>query len=375
MKDEGTSDLVRVMLLVLFTGLLLVGSFWTLLPFLGALIWATTLVISTWPVLLWVQRQTGNRRSLAVVFMTLLIVLAFVVPLLLAIYTLIDAANSSPAVLRDFMARGLSAPPSWIANIPAVGPQISAKWQTLSEGGPQALIEYLRPQALSLASWIIAATGGIGMLLVQLLLIMFLVAILYARGEIAARGILMFAYRLGGTRGEDTVKLAAKAVRSVALGVIVTSVVQSSLAGFGLWIAGIPHAGVLTAIMFVLGIAQLGPLPILGPAVAWLYWTGSGAMGTVLLIWSLPVIAMDNVLRPILIRKGVELPMLLIIAGVIGGLVGFGVMGLFMGPVLLAATYTLTKAWTTGQSSTHEGPVVVPVEPAAAEPLRQKVRI
>jgi predicted PurR-regulated permease PerM len=98
----------------------------------------------------------------------------------------------------------------------------------------------------------------------------------------------------------------------------------------------------------VLGIAQIGPMPVMIPAIVWLYWSGSSGWGTALLIWSLPVGALDNVLRPILIRRGVQLPMLLIIAGVIGGLISFGVLGLFIGPVILAATYTLTKEWIAG---------------------------
>ena len=176
-------------------------------------------------------------------------------------------------------------------------------------------------------------------MLVHALLTIALVAILFAQGEMAARGVLAFAHRLGRERGEETMVLAAKAVRSVALGVIVTALVQATLAGIGLWICGVPRPAILGAIAFVLGIAQLGPLLVLAPAIIWLYSTGHAVMGTVLLIWSIPVIAMDNVLRPILIRRGVELPMLLIIAGVVGGLVAFGVLGLFVGPVVLAATY------------------------------------
>ncbi len=124
-----------------------------------------------------------------------------------------------------------------------------------------------------------------------------------------------------------------------------TALVQSLLAGAGLWVTGVPHAGLLTAFMFVLCIAQIGPVLVMLPAIAWLYWSGSSGWGTVLLIWALPVFTLDNVLRPVLIRRGVQLPMLLIIAGVIGGLLSFGVLGLFVGPVILASTYTLAKEW------------------------------
>lgn len=351
MNSESSSDVTRVLLLVLFIGLLLAGSFWTLLPFLGGLIWATTIVIATWPILSKVEHMVGGRRALAVSIMTLLVLLAFVVPFSFAILTLLDAADRSPAVLRDFLVNGLGPPPSWLGGLPIVGERISTRWTEIAAGGPAALVEFARPYSRAFAAWAVAATGGVGMIIVQVLLIVVLVAILYANGEVAARGILAFANRLGGARGAETAWLASKAVRSVALGVIVTALVQSTLAGLGLWIAGVPHPGLLTAAVFVLGVAQLGPLPILGPAVAWLYWTGSPVTATILLIWSIPVIALDNVLRPILIRRGVQLPLLLIIAGVIGGLIGFGVMGLFIGPVLLAATYTLAKAWTMGTSA------------------------
>ena len=131
----------------------------------------------------------------------------------------------------------------------------------------------------------------------------------------------------------------------MALGVIVTALIQALLAGLGLWFSGVPHAGLLMALAFMLCVAQLGPFPVLVPAVGWLYWTGNAGGQTALLIWSLPVVALDNIVRPILIRRGVQLPLLLIIGGVIGGLIGFGVVGLFVGPVVLAATYTLAKDW------------------------------
>lgn len=342
--DQG-SDIPRIMLLVLVIGLLLVGSFWTLLPFLGALIWATTIVVATWPVLLKVQRACGDRRPLAVAIMTLIVLAAFIVPFAVAVSAILEVVDRGPDAVRAFLANGLPPPPHWIAGIPVVGSRISLRWSELASGGPQALVDSVGPYLRTAAAWALSVTGGLGIFVVHVLLTVILVAVLYAKGEVAARGILAFAHRLGPANGEQTVVLAGQAVRSVALGVIVTALVQATLAGIGLWICGVPYAGVLGAVAFVLGIAQLGPLPILIPAIIWLYWSGSTVWGTVLLVWSIPVGALDNVLRPILIRRGVELPMLLIIAGVIGGLIVFGVVGLFVGPVILAATYTLTKAW------------------------------
>ena len=345
MRSESSSDITRIVLSVLAIGALLVGSVWTLLPFLSGLIWAMTIAVATWPALLQLERMTGGRRSLAVALMTLLVLLVFVVPFVLAIGTLLDSAANSPAVMNDFLAQGFGPPPEWIAKIPVLGQPLAERWQTVAAGGPGALATMVQPYARSAAAWAIAATGGFGRTIVLMLLTLVLVVVFYARGDAAARGALAFAHRLGGETGERTVVLAGQAIRSVALGVVLTALVQAVLAGIGIWLFGIPHAGLLTAFAFILGIAQLGPMPVLVPAIIWLYWIGSTGSATGLLIWSLPVIVLDNVLRPILIRRGVQLPMLLIVAGVIGGLISFGVVGLFVGPVILAATYTLAKEW------------------------------
>jgi len=139
--------------------------------------------------------------------------------------------------------------------------------------------------------------------------------------------------------------LAGQAVRGVALGVVVTALAQSVLGGVGLAVAGIPFAAVLTAVMFMLAIAQIGPLLVLIPSVVWLYWSNSTGWGTFLLVWTLVVGTMDNFLRPILIKKGADLPLLLIFAGVVGGLIAFGLIGIFVGPVVLAVAHKLLSAW------------------------------
>jgi len=136
---------------------------------------------------------------------------------------------------------------------------------------------------------------------------------------------------------------------------VVTAMVQSTLAGIGLAVTGVPFAGVLTALIFVLCVAQLGPGLVFIPAIAWMYWQGNTAWATALLAWALPVTMLDSVLRPYLIRMGADLPLMLILPGVIGGLIAFGVLGLFIGPVLLAVGYTLLVAWL-GEGETGAAP-------------------
>jgi predicted PurR-regulated permease PerM len=291
------------------------------------------------------ERLVGGRRSLAATIMTLLVLLAFIVPFALAVSVLFEAAQQSPAVISDFLSHGLGPPPQWVSDLPWVGDSLAAQWQTLSAGGPEALTALVQPYAGTAAAAAIAATGGFGRTAVLVLLTILLIGILYAQGETAAGGALAFARRLGGDTGERAMILAGNAIRGVAMGVVITALVQSVLAGIGLWVCGIPHPAVLTAIAFVFGIAQLGPLPVMAASMIWLYWTGDTFWAVALLVWSIPVVTLDNVIRPILIRRGVELPLLLIIAGVIGGLISFGVVGLFIGPVVLAVTYTLTKEW------------------------------
>jgi predicted PurR-regulated permease PerM len=169
--------------------------------------------------------------------------------------------------------------------------------------------------------------------------------VVLAKGETFREGLLSFARRLGGRQGEDVARLAAKAMRGVMLGIVVTAALQAALGGIGLFIAGVPASGLLTAVMFILCLSQLGPQFVLIPSVVWLYWSGDAVWGTVLLIISVCSSISDNFLRPWLIKKGADLPLLLVLVGVFGGLLAFGIIGLFIGPVILAIAYTLLKAW------------------------------
>jgi predicted PurR-regulated permease PerM len=189
----------------------------------------------------------------------------------------------------------------------------------------------------------------VGSALIQLLLTVFVSGVLYASGETAARGVVRFMRRLAGLRGEEVATLAAKAIRAVALGIVVTALAQTALAGMGLFLGGVPHAGVLTAVAFVLCIAQVGPLLVLAPAAIWLFSSGSAGRGTILVVFAVVAVTLDNFLRPLLIKRGADLPLLLILAGVIGGILGFGVLGIFIGPVLLAVAWELLGSWVAEQ--------------------------
>lgn len=339
------SDLTRTTLAILCLLLLIATALWVLLPFLAATVWATMIVVATWPMLKSLEHRLGGRRGLAVTAMTLVMLLLLFVPLLLAIDTIVSNAVEIANLARKFVTAGLPQPPEWVATLPLVGGKLHTFWVQLADAGSQALVEKAEPYAAQSGRWLLAKIGSMGFMLVQFLLIVILSAILYASGETAAAGVKRFGRRLAGDHGENSIILAGQAIRGVALGVCVTALVQTVLGGIGLAIAGVPFAALLSALMLMLCIAQIGPGLILFSAVAWTFWMGDTGWGIFLLIWSLVVSTMDNFLRPMLIRKGADLPLLLIFAGVIGGLLGFGLIGIFIGPVVLAVTYTLLEAW------------------------------
>jgi predicted PurR-regulated permease PerM len=342
---EGRSDLTRTTLAVLFVAGLIAACFWILRPFLPAMIWATTLVVATWPVMLRVQHRLWNRRGLAVAIMTFALLLVFVVPFWLAITTIIDNFDRIVEWGTSLKSFKLPPHPEWLAGLPLFGERAAQFWESVAASGIEPLVARAEPYAGGAASWFVAALGGLGIVFVQFVLTVVIAAIMYVGGERAATAAQRFGYRLAGERGKQSVLLAGQAIRSVALGVVVTAVAQSVLGGIGIAIAGVPLAAVLTAVMFMLCIAQFGPLPVLVPVVIWLYWSGQSGWGTFLLVWTIVVGSLDNILRPILIRKGAHLPFVLLLAGVIGGLIAFGLVGIFLGPVVLAVGYTLLQSW------------------------------
>ncbi len=344
-RTDKAFEVARPTLAVLFLCVLIGASLWILRPFLPALIWATMVVVATWPLLLKLQRRFRDHRLPAVIVMTILVLLVLVAPLSVAIATIVDNIDRIADWGRAVSSLRVHSPPAWLSDVPIVGSRLEQAWLQLAATGSAELATKAAPYAGNLTRWFVSEIGSFGLVFVQFLLTVALCAILYSSGDRVASTVRRFGYRLAGERGESAVILAGQAARAVALGVGVTAFVQSVLGGIGLAIAGVPLAPVLTAVMFMFCIAQLGPTLVLAPAVLWLYWGDQTGWGTFLLVWTIVVGTMDNFLRPILIKQGADLPLLLILAGVIGGMLAFGLVGLFVGPVILAVAYTLLVAW------------------------------
>jgi len=341
-------DVTRTTLQVLSIGILICAVAWIIRPFAISIIWAGMIVVTTWPILTTIQARLKNKRWLATAIMTAALLLVVVIPVLLAIAAIIKGADDAYVWVKSLSTFTMPPPPEWLRNIPLAGPRLADLWSQQSLKGPEDFFRYLTPYAGQTLSWFVSHAGSVGMLVLQFFLTVIIAAIFYAKGEVTSAGINSFARCLSGQQGVAVMHLAEKAIRGVALGVVVTAIIQATVGGIGLLATGVGAATLLTAVMFMLCLAQIGPALVLIPALIWVYWNDGVLWGTILLFFTVLAMTLDNFVRPVLIRKGADLPLVMIFAGVIGGLIAFGIIGLFIGPVILAVAHTLLKAWVSG---------------------------
>ncbi len=297
--------------------------------------------------------------------MTLIVVVLFVVPFWLAVTTILSHIDSLIGLVKAAVGLRVPPVPRWVADLPLVGAKAAEFWGKFQNQGIGTALPHTTPYAGAIAQWFLASIGNFGRLLLQFLLTTAIVAIMSTHGEAGADIASRFGHRLAGDRGQQMVVLAGRAIRAVALGVMLTSLADAVVGGIGLALAGVPLAPVLTAVMFICCVAQAGPGIVLIPAVIWMYVSGRYLMGTVLLLVTVAAILIDNLLRPLLIRKEANLPMLLVLVGVLGGLAAFGLIGLFIGPAVLAVSYTLFRAWI-AEDETPVPPATVMMRQGAA---------
>ncbi|HTK02011.1 MAG TPA: AI-2E family transporter YdiK [Bordetella sp.] len=345
MDQPKQGEVARIFFLILVLAALIAGSVFILRPFIPGLIWAATIVVATWPLLLILQRRLGNRRWLATTVMMVGLVVVMALPLYQTVATLAEHANNIMVAIRKLPTYALLPPPGWVHDIPVIGYRTATEWQKLSDAGPGGLLARIEPHLSLAARWALGHATVLGAFVVHMLVTLIISGILYANGEAAAGFVMRLAVRLAGPAGAVAITLAGQAVRAVATGIVLTAVVQAALGGTGLWLAGVPAAGVLTAIMLLLCVAQIGPLLPMLAGVIWLFRLDANLAATLLLLWAVVIGTMDNVMRPYLISRGVRLPLLLILCGVVGGLLAFGLAGLFIGPVVLAVTNVMLRAW------------------------------
>lgn len=313
-------------------------------PFLPAFIWAGIITVSTWPLMRRLERYLGRRRKHAALAMSMVNMLLLVAPIVVLFSAVTERLPLLAASAQAPERIQLPDPPAKLAAIPFIGDQLTAAWHEAQADMSKVVIRF-RPQLVNAMEWLLGQAAGAGIVVLQFLLAVFIAGALYINGEQAAAWCQRFALRVGGVRGVQLLDVAERTVRGVAVGVIGTAAVQGVLTGVGLAAAGIPAPAVLTLLSFLLAAVQIGTGPVWVVAVLWLTYHDQQGAAILLTAWGILVNISESILRSVLIKHGSHLPIVLVIVGVIGGLLAWGFMGIFMGATALALGYTLLQAW------------------------------
>ena len=332
--------LVQILLLAL-----LGACVWVMAPFWSALFWGAVLAFASWPLMRLLTRWLGGRESLAALILSLGWMVLVAAPLVWLGFNLADHVRDVTLLIKDVQVDGLPDPPTWLAGIPLVGERLVSFWNSIDEQGA-ALITTIKPYLGQVGNWLLARSAQIGGGILELTLSLVFVFFFYRDGPRVAAFVLSLLERLIGDRAQYYLDLVAGTVQRVVNGVIGTAAAQAVLALIGFLITGVPGALVLGIMTFLFSLIPMGPPLIWIPATAWLAWNGDYGMAIFLGIWGTFIISgVDNVLKPYLISRGGNLPLVIVLLGVFGGLLAFGFIGLFIGPTLLAVAYSLLTDW------------------------------
>ena len=332
-------NLAKSILLLLFLGCVVV-----LWPFTTALLWGAVLSFAVWPlyrrVLLWL----GGRRGLAAGCVCLAMILTVVLPFGIVTVQLSDNVRQLKTATQRWLENGPPAPPAWLAKVPVIGRSATQQWTELAADKAK-FAEQVRSNVEPVAAWLLKSGMKLGSGLVALLLSILITFVLLRHGAAITSTLMTVAGRIAGERGARLLELAGTTVRGVVYGILGTALVQAVLAGLGLLMAGVPGAALLALLVFFLSVVPGGPPLVLFPAAFWLFHQGATGWGVFMLIWGVFVSTIDNFIKPWLISQGSDMPLILILFGVLGGALAFGFIGVFIGPTLLAVGFRLVKEW------------------------------
>ena len=332
--------------------LLLAGCLLVLRPFVIALLWSAILCSASWPLYARLLRLLRHHNTIAACVMTLAIALVVVLPLVIVGTTLADNVKDLTKAIENWTQSGLPQPPEWLGKVPLVGASAVKSWQDVATdtGSLMGRAERWIPMV---SKWLL--TGGLflGHGLLQLVLSLFIAFFLFRDGAYLHGRITAAVERIGSQRGLRLLDVARNTVRGVVYGILGTALLQAVFMGLGLFIAGVPGVALLSLLTFFASI-----LPAIGtgivsiPVAIWLFYQDSTAWGIFMIIWGLIVGSFDNLVKPWLISHGSDMPFLLIFFGVIGGIIAFGFIGIFVGPTLLAIGFRISEEWMSGSQRT-----------------------
>ncbi|SCB88190.1 AI-2E family transporter YdiK [Gilliamella intestini] len=347
--EKNTTDLLKLILNLLIIGLLIIITYRVVEAFLFGFFWAVMVVIATWPLMIKIQQKLFNKRWLSLLVMALILALVCIIPFILIISSVAQNSHHLIEWAKTLSHQKLPTL-DWLESVPAFGPELHQKWLTLIQTDGSDLVSNIQPYIGIMISWLLEQATNIGIFIFHAGVMIIFSLLLYLKGESITKYVYLLANRLSKQYGATTVTLAGQSIRAVALGVVVTAITLALIGGLSFVFTGMPLSGVLTLILFICCVAQIGPVVVMLGCICWQFWMGNTVSGIILIVVAIILTTLDSVMRAYLIKKGADLPFLLILFGVIGGLLGFGIMGLFIGPVVLALTYKIIQTWVDEQS-------------------------
>jgi predicted PurR-regulated permease PerM len=334
-------------------GLLAVWCLWIMQPFVVPMIWGVIIAVAAHPGYVRVRALLGERRTLAAVIFVLVGLIVIVVPTVVLSGTLVNGVRD----LMDGFDQGtvrIPPPPAGVAAWPVVGEPIHDFWSGAANNLESALLK-IAPQIRAAATWLLGAAAGFGVGLLQFIFAIVIAGVLLAHDEAGQRATCAIARRLAGERGVQFAELAEATVRSVTRGILGVALIQSILAGLSFLAVGVPAAGLWALLCLLLSVVQVGIFPVTIPILIYVFSQVDPVTFVLFLIWSLFIGALDNILKPILLGRGVAVPMAVIFVGAIGGFLTSGIIGLFVGSVVLVLGYKLLLAWLYGEEADAGG--------------------
>lgn len=325
-------------------GVLLLYCYQIVRPFIVPLVWGLIIAVAIYPAFMRLRAVVRGRNSLAAALVTVILLAALLIPAVMLSDTLIQGATS---VVKALTEGRLSIPPSpeGMAAWPLIGKPLSTFW-SLATTNIEAAVAQIGPQLRDSAVWLLGAAAGVGLAMVQFVVAVVISGVLLAHAAAGERISASIASRLADERGLEFERLIITTVRSVTRGIIGVALLQSILAGLGFLAVGVPGAGLWALLCLILAIVQIGVFPIVAPAAFYVVATSESTLVTILFLgWSIAVGLLDNILKPLLLGRGVDVPMAVIFIGAIGGFLASGLVGLFIGSVILVLGYRLFLLW------------------------------
>jgi predicted PurR-regulated permease PerM len=343
------------------------GALVVLAPFITALLWGAILAYCSWQPFDRLARSFGGRRGPATLLVVVSLLVLLIVPICYAAVAFSASAPGLVAAAQARLAAGVPPLPLWLTDLPVIGPRLDETWHAIVSHNPemvQRLRELAGPTLRGVLGAALSVLQGLGLLVLSVLF----AAFFYLSGGGIGTALQAAMRRIAGSRASYLLGLIGATVRGVVYGILGTSLVQAVLCGTGYWIAGLPSPGLLGLATFFLAIIPAGPALIVIPGAIWLVQQGQPGWATFLVVWTVSVgIVVDNVLKPMIIGKSSHVPFILIILGVIGGAAAFGLLGVFVGPTLLAVAHAVLRDWTAGPEVARDAAAARPMPaPTAA---------